>query len=613
MSNIEATSNQARIFSLNTEISPAIVLGSGYDNKTKTVKNVCATSNKIPIKAMNTAPTYFMDWCENYSELTSFFGLSASASFGGTSASFSATVNMMRSTNIENSKIYIAVSARMIARVEFFESASLTKDALNSLNTENLINFAEKYGGVFAKSIFYGGELAIVLEISASQTETIEQLRASMHGEGWGAKAQGELEQSLRGLTRNRSVVVRYCQSGGSIGSTTSGIVVTDTDGVIVRMTQFVKEVWGSNGLDGSVVPLQAEFDKIRSLKNWPPQQTGDPDNQFPDEIERIAKSILTLKDKLIVIEEALRPTRLVGPNTLETARALFLFIKDAINQAESEVGKMMRGAKTTFEFSVESFWRYRIRRLLDVDPGAHPNAKNMFSLNNSDSQQFIDRVFGQKLPDFLNPWPKLSIQEWWGYQGQEPGGPGVHVICGQHGGNIMAKAQELAGNPGPDQGVLVHASLHSGWGYGGGTCGYHPAHFVVVRTEKPDLPTLPPLPFLPTDVINKTEITCTKVSLTQNGPSTFNAEFRVDLPLANTCGRYTVLIYECLSADSNVIRKRLDTSFWIDKKHTSLKLEHIFNAEEAWHPLDFEVDVEISLHVGEVELNGLIREQHFH
>lgn len=582
---------------LHSEISPAITLGSGYDTGTKSVRNLVAEGNVRSEPVASNKAEYFIDWCEDYSELSSFFRLSASASYSGTGTGLSASGTMMRATNIESSRIYIAVWVRMIAKREFFASARLRKDALTVLNSEKLSSFSEKFGGSWTKTLFHGGELAAVMEISASETETMEELRVSMSAKGWGAKGAAEMEQALRELTQTRRVVIRYCQSGGSVGNATSGIIVTDAESLILRMQQFVTEVWGTNGLDGKAIPMEAELENSRRLTNWPDNQTGDPDRPYPREIEPIAQSVLLLKDKLVLVQDVLRPTQGTPPGSVEAARELLPYIQFVVNYSGSAIEDMVRGERAQYRLSIESFYQYRIRNLLNVSPGNHSNAGPLSELGQGDSKQFIERVFGRNLPNPFVKWPQLRIDEWWGYQGQEPGAfGGVHVICPQHGGSVAATAHSLAGNPGPDDGVVVHVGVHPSAYAGGGACGYHPIHMLAVRTILPNISILDPLPLTPSDIVGKDLISTAKVELKQVDKNVWNAFFVVTLPDIGSCGRYTLTVKESLGSHPEIERLRKFESYWIDVEKAKLELHQSFESEKGWMPVDFEIIVDKAL-----------------
>lgn len=590
-----------RISALYSEISPAIALGSGYDTGTKTVRNLVAEGKVRSEPVASNKAEYFIDWCENYSELSSFFRLSASASYSSAGAGASASGTMMRATNIESSRIYIAIWVRMIARREFFASARLRKDALEVLNSERLSSFSEKFGGSWTKTLFHGGELAAIMEISASETETMEQLRVSMSAKGWGAKGSAEMEQALTELTQTRRVVIRYCQSGGSVGNATSGIIVTDAESLILRMQHFINEVWGTNGLDGKVIPMEAELLNSRQLTNWPQSKKEDPDRPYPREIEPIAQSVFLLKDKLVLVQETLRPRHEAMPGSIEAARELLPYIQSVLTYAGYAIDEMMQGSRKQYQLSIESFYQYRIRNLLNVSPGEHENAGPLCELGQGDPKQFIERVFGRNLPDPYVKWPQLRIEEWWGYQGQEPGvAAGVHVICPRHGGSIAATAHSLAGSPGPDDGVLVHFGAHPtpyGWG---GDCGYHPIHMLAVRTIYPNRSQLDPLPLLPADIIRKELILITKIGLSQIDKNTWNAVFVVAVPDIGSCGSYTVTVSESLKSHPEIVRSRTLESYWINMSGAKLDMHKNFHIDKDWIPVDFEVAVNKALRLQE-------------
>lgn len=596
--NLEIPSfSDTRVFSFNSEISTTISLGSGYDSRTKTVKNLVAEGTVDKEIKQNTDGQYIIDWCENYSEMASFFGLAASASYSGASGGISASINIMRSTAIESSRIYIAARVYIIANVEFYPDARLKENPLSVLNSEPLPSFSEKYGGTYARSIFRGGELACVMEISASQNETIEELRAAMSAHGWGAKTEAEMEQSLRELTRTRSVVVRYCQSGGSIGSVTSGIIVTNAEGLIERMKQFIPEVWGTNGLDGNTVPLRAELEKTRSLTNWPSKHTGDPDRPYPNEIENVARSALLLKDKLVFVEDLLKNARLISPSANEMGKEIFPYLQFVVAESTMAVEKMVRGASPQLDFSIESFFQYRIRRFLNVNPGIHANAGQRANLGNTDPGQFLEQIFGRNIPTKYEKWPKLSIQDdWWGYQGQEPGMfPKVefHVICPQHGGSMLDVARGLAGNPGPDSGVFVHASASQQEYFGGNACGYSPVYALAIKVEKPAISELPPLPALPDDVIDTSTLSISKIALEVVNKNEWRASFALSVGNAGSCGRYQVIVKEANQSDIKIKRTRSFISYWLEKVASEVQLTHDFAADAQWKPEDFTVIVE--------------------
>ena len=593
MANIAATDQS--VFQKLSNISPAISLGSGFDSGTKTVQNMVAEGlyDHQPRPAADAR--YIIDWCETYSKLSSFFSLNASASYEGTGTGVSASVNMMRETTLKTSRIYIAVSVRMIANMEFFKSARLINDALTVLNTESLSAYSEKFGGSFVKTLFQGGELACVIEIAASSTENIEQLRASMSLQGWGAKGGAEMVQFLKTLTESRSVVVRYAQSGGSVGKTSTGPIVTTTQGLIARMGEFIGEVWGTTGLDGVTVAMEAEIVNQRKLLNWPPSKTGDPDRPYPPDVEQMATALLNLKDRKREAESLIGMPGL-SPAAIETAHELVAFVESAILIAGTALTEMMRDPTLQAQLSVETFYQNRIRKHLDVDPGKHPNAGEGSNIAVQDPDQVMDRIFGATPPNLYEPWPKLIKEDYWGYQGQEPG-YGIygsfHVVCTKHGGNINQRAQEMAGNPGPKDGVLAFASAAPHYyndGQSTGACGYTAVHVVIVRTEKPATPLLEALPSLTADAIELANIKIANPRIAQVTPNRWKALFDVDIGQNESCGRYTLRVKT--SKNELEIEAQL-RSYWIQHSTGKATFEQEIDLEDGWVPTNFEVSID--------------------
>lgn len=573
-------------------------LGMGYDPRTNTGRNQVVVDNSDNKKNPNIEPDYKFGYIENYSELSNFLSVSLSAAYGASGgAGGSASLTMMRSTVIKQSSVFVALKMRIITMISMLKTYNLTGDALQILKKQTLPQFVEKFGSRFVSSLYHGGELACVMEFTFTSVQTMEAFRAELKGHAIGANGSAAAESLIRSLTTSKNVKIAYAQSGGTVGMQ-EGIFVKDADELITRMQKFAREVVGGAGVEGSTVPLYADFASLLSTLNWPPEITHDPASPYPPEIDNIAKSILLLNEKLVVVEGILQSTALLAPSVREAATALKPYLSYAIDESSKALGKMMSDATAKIELKVESFYQFRIRNKLGVSASApRDNAGPNCDMTEPDKNLLGTWLFGKEDVPVIKPWPQLEYRgEKWGYMGEldnafAPFNIQPRVNCPDQGGSSAESiAWLVAGSPPPNSGIFTFVDHHPVH-LPGNHCGYHILHFAKIIVKQPDKSLLPPLPSLPLIGATKPDVIINAPQLL--GPDQWSLSFTVPMTCLTSCGRYNISIVETLKNDASKTRNRTETSYWYKENEKNLALSHPVSVEQGWAIKSFAVEVD--------------------
>lgn len=412
------------------------------------------------------------------------------------------------------------------------------------------------------------------------------------------------MDSSVMKLTTGRSVSITYAQSGGDLGNNQNGVLTITIDQLIERIRLFPKEVKGSNGLDGSTVPISADMVSLREATNWPPDNNINLDYPYPPDIESTARSVDMLYQKLSAVDSILSSPLLVAPSVREAASTMRPYLEYQALQAKLALVEAMTSTVSPIVVKGESFFQYRIRNLLNVPSSAgRENAGGDVDLTEPDKGLLATQLFGAEIPFEVRPWPDITFSAQWGYQGQHGNAAGAddsriqmfavghHVTCPAYGGNVDVFAAELAGKASPDaknDGIFAYATGHPS-SSGGHNCGYRVFLFSAFRISVPDRPLLPALPGIPRNEIS--------ASLQQGSPINMGENkwafpFTIKAPSPRNCGKYTIAI-ELNSNNSDTKRFEV-SSYWIGSV-TELSLRHTILLERGWKITSYLVKVDVA------------------
>ncbi|QBY56010.1 hypothetical protein [Cupriavidus oxalaticus] len=582
-------------------VSGSVYVGIGYEPRTNTSRNRALKEDVTPPKAEPTnKPVYAFQYVESYSEIASHLSVSMSAGYGAEGISGGgASLSIFKSTRIERSRAYVVFRMRMIANEKTTQSAKLNDEVLKLITKKQYPSLVEKYGTSYAKTVRYGGELAAILEFKSDSQVDTEKFHQEIDFAVGEARAEASMDSSIMKLTKGRSVAITYAQSGGTTGHNQNGVFAITIDELIQRIRSFAGEVWGTNGLDGSTVPIEADMASLRQATNWPAEDNTNLDYPYPPDIESTAMSVDMLYQKLSEIDSILSSPAVIAPSVREAASAMRPYLEYQSLQAKLALIGAMASTVSPIVVKGESFYQYRIRGMLNVWPSAsRENAGGDIDLTSPDKGQLATKLFGAEIPFEVRPWPDVKLTDDWGYQGEldkaaqaddsriQMFAVGHHVACWQDGGNPDALAAQLAGKASPEaknDGIFAYALKHPKTS-GGKRCGYSVVHFLAFRINVPDKTLLPPLPSIP-----QTEIVA---SLQQEPPKYLGEDkwvlpFSVNSPSAKSCGAYTITVHQ-----KSAQGKRRETeisAYWIGLV-PDLKLKNTITVDSGWEVESFSV-----------------------
>ena len=565
----------------------AVSLGFGYAVRTCSMRNAAIKDDSTETAIPSIRPEYSFEYVDNYFELAKRLNVSASASYGSAGVSGgSASLSMMRATEMKSSSAYVVLWMRVIAKENSIKTAYLTNEALEILNNQSSAQFYEKFGSKFIRALYYGGELACIMEFSSNQTISSEAFRAQIRGEVGLAKASGEIDSWVMSLTSGHNVHIRYAQSGGATATASAGgIYIASPAELTNRIQTFADEVIGTNGLNGSTVPVYADVLDFKAALNWPSNRDADFENPYPNEIENIAQSILLLQDQTSIVRGILISTNPPAPGILAAAHEFEPYLKYLTTETTKSLRAMMSDGKIPTQLHVESFHQYRLRNLLNVASSAiRDNAGPSCDFAEPDKNLLKTCLFGSANLLEIKPWPELEITGSWGFQGErDDWGPAPEVSdrvpCPQHGGSIQKRAEDLAGKTGPNDGRFGFAQGFPRSYSGGGACGYTVVHFTAIKVLREDRNPLPELPRLPSIPVGGVIIT--PGMPVASGLNHWNIPFTINMPAATSCGRYELKIG--LIDDIGNTRDVTVISYWYKEGQSTLSLTHPLALDNGW------------------------------
>jgi hypothetical protein len=580
-------------------VTGAISIGQGYDARLNRAKNrVIAIDLESQKDSPGIKTEYVFEYVENYSELATALNVSASMGYGATGASGgSASVNIFRATRMERASAYVVFRMRIFVKQSTLIMPSMEPVALNLTQTGNYQALLEKFGSMFVRSLYYGGDLACILEFSSNNASDSSSFRADIKAQVGLAKAAGAVDQSIITLTSGRSVRIKYSQNGGSTGKSNNGIFTATPAELQARLIEFPNEVLGaSTGLDTSV-PLVADLSSIRETLNWPSTDRTDLDRPYPPAIQSIADTLLQLTQKQVDVEGVLAASGVFAPSVRESASALRPYLNYIIGITRSELTRFMANAIDSPELKIENFTQYRVRGMLGVKSEAsRSNSGGSCDLSEKDKGMLFDSIFGSMDFPTVKPWPELTFEGKWGFKGEHVEGyegfgglnTGTYMSCED---DVNAVAASLAGKASAgitNDGIFVWPTMHPHT-VGGHRCGYSAWHFSIVKMAIPDQSLLPALPAMPSIVTPSTVVSTGTPLVGDNGR--WLLPFTISTPQVYNCGKYTIEV-QIKNTQNGDITEVLDDSYWISNSGGQVELKHPVDLEPGLAIASFAVQI---------------------
>jgi len=579
-----------------------IFLGVGYDPRTFSTKNRAVQPiSEREQPSITFEPTYTFEYVENRSEMIKQLGVSMAASYGYSGMSASGSLTLMQNTTVKYSRAYVVFKMTLVVNKTTIETTNLVDQALNLVTNKKYQSLVRAYGSHFARSIYWGGELACILEFVNESSSSAETFKASINASVGAAKTENSYTSAVTTLTSGRRVSIRYTQRGGNEGKSNRGILTITPEELNARIIEFPAEVKGTTGLDGSNVALSADMERLTMCANWPEDDGTDIDAPYPPNIISIAESIGALQNKYIEVEGVLESDRILAPSIKEAATEIKSYLDFLIPECKRSLSQMMSEVDAPTSLLVESFLQYRIRRLLGAPSKAdRSNAGESVNLAENDKDLLLDKLLGKAPSMKISPWPNLAFTGRWGFSGEgnsagkaEDGcfrrlAVGHHVECG---GNIAEEAARLCGKTSAaaeNDGIFSFITNHPYY-TNGGACGYHLHHFAEVRVLEAENSTLPSLPKTPATSIASIVIQTYMPMRILGGKVIL--PFTAQLIASISCGSFTINLQIKHNQPPHESKIISFDAYWY-KEHgraMPLRIMHQIDLQEEWDAVLFE------------------------
>ena len=211
--------------SLRYNVGDPLQFGVGYNTLTGEYAGNCMQKAKpteigTPVDAEGISPGQLTRWelssVQDLSTLTTKLDFSASASASFAAGSVSAAVQYMKSKSFNKYHEFVFVSASVA------NSTSVWTPPKNGLLPDDLklrqrpLEFLQKCGDAFVRTITTGGELTAVLDINTEAQEDASNLSISVSGSYGTASGQAALTDQLKQTMSSRSTHVTVFRAGGT-------------------------------------------------------------------------------------------------------------------------------------------------------------------------------------------------------------------------------------------------------------------------------------------------------------------------------------------------------------------------------------------------------------
>ena len=220
---IVAASNNAPAQTLKYNPGDELRFGIGYNTLTGQYAGNC-TEDVLPadIKPAGSdepdpgqLTRYELSSVQDLSSLTEKLDFSASASASFAVGSVSVSSQYVRTHAFNTFHQFLYLDATVANATKVWTKPRLTAPML-TLRQENPLDFLNRCGDAFVKTITEGGELTAVLDISTAAQEDTASLNLAISGNYGNAEGRAALKTSLQTTLLNRQTKVNMMRAGGT-------------------------------------------------------------------------------------------------------------------------------------------------------------------------------------------------------------------------------------------------------------------------------------------------------------------------------------------------------------------------------------------------------------
>lgn len=147
------------------------------------------------------------------SELMEELRLHVSASFSSIGGGGGGSIDFFRRHTFNSYSLWLLAKVKVLAGGRQMSRYRLTTES-RKLAIQGKRHFYERYGDEFVDAVVYGGELNILISFNTSSQQELETLQVSVHGQGGGFSAVGDLTQSMSSALKGSSFEMATYVSG---------------------------------------------------------------------------------------------------------------------------------------------------------------------------------------------------------------------------------------------------------------------------------------------------------------------------------------------------------------------------------------------------------------
>lgn len=194
--------------------------GVGVDSASGDARNMAASGAPATVpQAGGDVVTYQMTEIESFSQMTTSLGISASASGGVGLFGASARMDFAKSTNVNDSSLYLLVTVKVTKAFESIPQPGISVAAANLLANGQTTQFQDQFGDMFVRGMLTGGFFYGLVEVTTHDQTDKTSLSISLKGSYAAFSASGEFSSDLKQSLSTRQTNVKCYAEGGALGT----------------------------------------------------------------------------------------------------------------------------------------------------------------------------------------------------------------------------------------------------------------------------------------------------------------------------------------------------------------------------------------------------------
>jgi hypothetical protein len=194
--------------------------GVGVDTASGDARNMAATGAPAEVpQAGGDVVTYQMFEVDTFSQMTTSLGISASASGGVGLFSASARMDFAKSTNINDSSLYLMVIVKVTKAFQSIPQPGISTAAAGLLSNAQMTQFQDQYGDMFVRGMLTGGLFYGVIQVTTHDQQDKSSLSIALKGSYAAFSASGAFDTNFQQSISSRQTSVYCYTEGGKLGT----------------------------------------------------------------------------------------------------------------------------------------------------------------------------------------------------------------------------------------------------------------------------------------------------------------------------------------------------------------------------------------------------------